>query len=149
MSELESSGLLKDEQSSASAPPEESPSGITDADPASLSPTVELSSASLANPAAAIVHAVTGSEASDAEADGAAAQIDQSDAAAMAQPETNAQASGDGSEAAADDAGAGASAEQRVLGELQGAPQWREVHVCQAAFALLHTGSTELMVRDS
>lgn len=131
MSELESSGLLKDEHTSASAPPGESPFGTTDADPGSLSPTVELSSAGLANPAAAIVYAVTGSGASDAQADGAAAQTDQSDAAAIAQPETNAQASGDGSEAGAGDSGADASAEQRVLGELQGAPQWREVHVCQ------------------
>lgn len=137
MSELESSGLLKDEPASASTlddPPADPQ--VQPADTTPLTPLPSTDPASLANPAAAIVSAVQG--ASDTPTDAAVADADSSDEALQSQPATDAQAAASqpATKAQADAGvseegqtgeGASAAAEQRVLGELQGAPHWHEV----------------------
>lgn len=126
MSELESSGLLKDEPVSAPKAPGGPVTETTPppSDPTSSTPDLDLE-ASLANPAAAIVTAVTG--ASDTHSDAAAATADQADGAAASQPAAEAPADSTGRGSEGDVASTSAPAEQRVLGELLGAPQWHEV----------------------
>lgn len=139
MSELESSGLLKDEPMPASDTPS----------PSSQQPQPTASSATapaaLTNPAGAIVAAVTASpsgtdalpaaefqeHAGQAGAQEAGERPVADGTAAQAGSEGGAQAAGtnaDGGEGTEGAAAAAADpAEQRVLGGLQGAPHWHEV----------------------
>ena len=128
MSELESSGLLKDEPVSAPTAPGDPATESTPppSDPTSSTPDLDLE-ASLANPAAAIVTAVTGASDTHSDVAAAAATADQADEAAASQPAAEAPADSTGRGSEGDVAGTSAPAEQRVLGELLGAPQWHEV----------------------
>lgn len=159
MSELESSGLLKDDPASASASQgpqadlQQADSPPRHAD--SITPAVSFSidSATLANPAAAIVSAVQGAAdtPTDATTDGAdrsheSSALQSADAQLAGRNQTiekktdanvsESRPDADGSSSTADDQGS-EPAEQRVLGELQGAPQWHEVSLQFPSLAIL------------